>query len=141
MGELQLVQRRARARAVHVDRHFGAVDEYVVVDLVAGPDWPPLLDVLRRGGRYVTAGAIAGPMVELDVRSLYLKDLSFFGCTFQSTGIFENLVSYIERGEIKPAVAKSFALEDIVEAQQAFLSKRHVGKLVLVPPQTPSISP
>ena len=107
----------------------------VVVDLVAGPDWPPLLDVLRRGGRYVTAGAIAGPMVELDVRSLYLKDLSFFGCTFQAAGIFENLVSYIEGDEIRPAVAKSFALGDIVQAQQEFLSKQHVGKLVLVPPQ------
>ena len=33
----------------------------VVVDLVAGPGWPALLEVLKRGGRYVTAGAIAGP--------------------------------------------------------------------------------
>jgi NADPH:quinone reductase-like Zn-dependent oxidoreductase len=55
----------------------------VVIDLVAGDAWPSLLDVLRRGGRYATAGAIAGPMVELDVRTLYLKDLTFIGCTFQ----------------------------------------------------------
>ena len=107
----------------------------VVVDLVAGAQWPPLLDVLRRGGRYVTAGAIAGPIVELDVRTLYLKDLSFFGCTYQPAGIFENLVGYIERGEIGPVVAKTYALEDIVLAQQDFLLKKHVGKLVLVPPQ------
>ncbi len=57
----------------------------VVIDLVAGPGWPQLLDVLRPGGRYATAGAIAGPLVELDVRSLYLKDLSFFGCTYLKT--------------------------------------------------------
>ena len=107
----------------------------VVVDLVAGPDWPPLLDLLRRGGRYVTAGAIAGPIVEFDVRRLYLKDLSFFGCTFQAGGIFENLVAYIERGEIKPVVARTFALADIVQAQEEFLSKRHTGKLVLIPPR------
>ncbi|MCP4371732.1 MAG: zinc-binding dehydrogenase, partial [Deltaproteobacteria bacterium] len=55
----------------------------VVVDLVAGPGWPALLEVLRRGGRYATAGAIAGPLVELDVRTLYLKDLTLVGCTFQ----------------------------------------------------------
>jgi NADPH:quinone reductase-like Zn-dependent oxidoreductase len=107
----------------------------VVVDLVAGPKWPQLLDVLRRGGRYVTAGAIAGPIVELDVRTLYLKDLSFFGCTFQSKGILENVIRYIEDGEIRPVVSGSFPLRDIVDAQQEFISKKHTGKLVLVPPQ------
>ncbi|UIJ91822.1 zinc-binding dehydrogenase [Sinorhizobium meliloti] len=75
--------------------------------------------------------AIAGPIVELDVRSLYLKDLSFFGCTFQEDEVFENLISYIERGEIRPLVAKTFPLEEIAEAQKAFLSKSVVGKIVL----------
>ena len=102
----------------------------VVIDLVAGPGWPALLKVLKRGGRYITAGAIAGPMVELDVRTLYLKDLSFFGCTYQSDGIFENLVGYIERDEIKPVLAQTWALDEIVAAQEAFLSKQHTGKLV-----------
>lgn len=106
----------------------------VVIDLVAGPVWPQLIEVLRRGGRYATAGAIAGPMVELDVRSLYLKDLTFYGCTYQPPAIFENLVAYIERGEIKPLVAGCYALKDIASAQQDFIAKQHTGKLVLVPP-------
>jgi NADPH:quinone reductase-like Zn-dependent oxidoreductase len=104
------------------------------VDLVAGPQWAELPDVLKRGGRYAVAGAIAGPIVELDVRTLYLKDLSFFGCTFQDDEVFENLVSYIERGEIRPVVAKTYPLRDIAEAQTDFLSKRFTGKLVLIPP-------
>jgi NADPH:quinone reductase-like Zn-dependent oxidoreductase len=79
----------------------------VVVDLVAGEGWPALLEVLRRGGRYATAGAIAGPLVELDVRTLYLKDLTLIGCTFQEDNVFENLVGYIERGEIRPVVART----------------------------------
>ena len=106
-----------------------------VIDLVAGPAWPAFLDVLRRGGRYATAGAIAGPLVELDVRTLYLKDLTFFGCTFQDEAVFENLVAYIERGEIRPLVAKTFALRDIRQAQEEFLAKAFVGKLVLIPPE------
>jgi NADPH:quinone reductase-like Zn-dependent oxidoreductase len=108
----------------------------VVVDLVVGPQWPELLDVLRRGGRYASAGAIAGPIVEFDLRTLYLKDLTLFGCTFQEDLVFENLVGYIERGEIRPVVAKTYPLQDIVQAQEDFLAKRHTGKLVLVPPQT-----
>lgn len=106
----------------------------VVVDLVAGESWPRLLDLLRRGGRYVTAGAIAGPLVELDVRTLYLKDLTLFGCTFQQDSVFENLVAYIERGEIRPVVAKTYPLAQIARAQQDFLDKKFTGKLVLIPP-------
>ncbi|MCR9255623.1 MAG: alcohol dehydrogenase family protein [Alphaproteobacteria bacterium] len=107
----------------------------MVVDLVAGPGWPALLDVLRKGGRYATAGAIAGPLVELDVRTLYLKDLTLFGCTFQEDAVFENLVGYIERGEIRPVVAKTYPLVDIRTAQEDFLGKGFTGKLVLVPPR------
>ena len=110
-----------------------AVD--VVVDLVAGAQFPELLDVLKHGGRYATAGAIAGPIVELDVRTLYLKDLSFFGCTVLEPDVFGNLVGYIERGEIKPLVSASYPLADIVKAQEDFLAKTYVGKLVLVPPE------
>lgn len=106
----------------------------VVLDLVAGSVFPELLDVLRPGGRYVTSGAIAGPVVDLDVRTLYLKDLSFFGSTFQPDEVFENLVAYIAAGEVRPVVAATYPLAEIVAAQQAFLAKRHVGKLVLLPP-------
>lgn len=109
-----------------------AVD--VVLDLVAGPRWSELIDVMRLGGRYVAAGAIAGPLVELDVRSLYLKDITLFGCTFQEDVIFENLVTYVERGEVRPVVAKTYPLKDIAQAQEDFLSKKYIGKLVLVPP-------
>lgn len=109
-----------------------AVD--VVVDLVGGGGWPSLLDAVRRGGRVATAGAIGGPLVRLDLRTLYLKDLSLFGCTYQDDAVFENLVSYIERGEIRPVVARTFPLRDIGRAQEAFLAKKFIGKLVLIPP-------
>lgn len=104
----------------------------VVLDLVGGPNFPQLIDALKSGGRYAVAGAIAGPIVELDLRTLYLKDLAFFGCTKQDPKVFEDLVAYIERGEIEPVVAKTFALKDMRQAQEAFLSKRYAGKIGLV---------
>lgn len=103
----------------------------VVIDVVAGDKWPQFLDVLRPGGRYAVAGAIAGPMVELDVRTLYLKDLSLFGCTVLEPEVFGNLIQHIEGGAIKPLVARTFALEEIREAQTLFMKKQHVGKIVL----------
>lgn len=107
----------------------------VVIDIVAGPSWPQLLEILRLGGRYACAGAIAGPITELDVRTLYLKDLTLMGCTFQEDAVFENLIGYIEAGEIRPVVAKTYPLAEIATAQRDFLSKKHTGKLVLLPPQ------
>lgn len=103
----------------------------VVADLVAGLQWPELLEVLSRGGRYVASGAIAGPIVELDVRTLYLKDLSLFGSTWQPKRVFENLIGYIERKEIQPLVAKTYRLPDVVQAQEDFMAKRFSGKLAI----------
>ena len=103
----------------------------VVIDVVGGPLWSRLLSVLRPRGRYATSGAIAGPRVELDLRTLYLNDLTLFGCTVLDADVFANLVGYIERSEIRPVVAATFSLGDIVAAQQLFLTKQHVGKIVL----------
>jgi len=105
----------------------------VVIDLVAGDQFSSLLDVLKPGGRLITGGALAGPMVGLDARTLYLKDLTFFGCTYQEGKVFEDLIAYIEVGETKPLITKTYALRDIVAAQQDFIDKKYVGKLVLVP--------
>ena len=110
---------------------LGADSVDVVIDLVGGPRWPSLLDVLRPSGRYAVSGAIAGPLVELDLRTLYLKDLSFFGCTVLEPKVFASLVSTIEAGTIRPLVARTFPLRDIGAAQAAFQEKRHTGKIVL----------
>ena len=106
----------------------------VVIDLVAGPKWKQILEILKPGGRYATSGAIAGPIVELDLRTLYLKDLTFFGCTFQPKEVFLNLIRYIENNEIRPLVSKSYPLNEIRKAQKDFISKNFFGKLVLIPP-------
>ena len=106
----------------------------VVIDNVAGAGFTPLLKLLSRGGRYASSGAIAGPMVNMDMRDFYLKDLRLIGCTAWDEPVFPNLVGYIERGEIIPLVAKTFPLEDIAIAQQEFLKKQHVGNFVLIPP-------
>jgi NADPH:quinone reductase-like Zn-dependent oxidoreductase len=103
----------------------------VVADVVGGSGFPRLLDLLARGGRYVTSGAIAGPMVNLDLRSLYLKDLTLLGATVMPVGIFKSLIGHIERQEIRPLLAKTFSLDRIAEAQNAFLRKQHVGNFVI----------
>ncbi len=105
----------------------------VVADVVGGPLWPQLIEVLRHGGRYTCAGAIAGPIVTFDLRTFYLHDLVFTGATVIPPGLFADLVGYIERGEIKPLLAETYPLKELRAAQEAFLEKRHVGNIVILP--------
>lgn len=105
----------------------------VVCDIVGGPYWPKLLDVLQRGGRYACSGAIAGPIVDLDLRTLYLKDLTLHGSTVIPPHIFPDLVGYIERGEVKPLLAARYPLAQLKDAQRAFMDKSHVGNIVVIP--------
>jgi NADPH:quinone reductase-like Zn-dependent oxidoreductase len=112
----------------------GAETVDVVVDNVAGSNFPQMLKVLKRGGRYTSSGAIAGPLVTLDMRDMYLKDITLIGCTAWDAPVFPNLVSYIENGEIRPLLAKIFPLEQIADAQREFMKKEHFGNFVLIPP-------
>jgi NADPH:quinone reductase-like Zn-dependent oxidoreductase len=105
----------------------------VIVDLVGGAGVSDRLASLRRGGRYATAGAIAGAIAEIDLRTIYLNDLTLFGCTAQEDEVFENLVSYVNAGRLKPRVAALYPLSAIREAQERFLKKDFVGKIALMP--------
>ncbi len=120
------------SRDSDLSKTLGRKSVDAVIDVVGGPAWSQLLAVLRTGGRYATSGAIGGPWVEFDLRVLYLNDLTLLGCTVLDPHVFTDLVGHIERGEIRPVVAATFSLKDIVAAQQLFLTKQHVGKIVLV---------
>jgi NADPH:quinone reductase-like Zn-dependent oxidoreductase len=127
------------ARVIERDDVAGALGEQsadVVLDNVSGPGLDGLLALLRRGGTYVTSGAVAGPQVMLDKRTLYLRDLSILGCTAWAEAVFPALMARLEHGVLRPVVAATFPLERIAAAQAEFMKRRHVGSYVLVPPPT-----
>ncbi len=126
------------AGAVHVlDREETPPSDRfdAVIDLVGGPGWSALIDALKPGGHYAVAGAIAGPVIEADLRRIYLRDITIHGCTYQPSEVFSELVEQVRNGQVKPLISKVYALRDIKAAQAEFMSKRHPGKLVLVPGQ------
>ena len=110
---------------------LGSTTVSVVADVVGGDYFSSLIDVLERGGRYTCSGAIAGPIVSLDLRTLYLRDLTFNGSTVIPPHVFKDVISYIERGDIRPLLAASYPLSQLHQAQQAFIDKRHSGNIVV----------
>lgn len=122
-------------RGTDLKSELGETSIDVIIDNVAGDAFGQLLKIITRGGRYASSGAIAGPIVSMDMRDFYLKDVTLIGCTAWDEAVFPNLISHIEKDEIKPLVAKTFELKDIAIAQEEFMKKTHFGNFVLVPPQ------
>ena len=132
-GLLAIGADRVIGREADLVANLGRESVQVVIDVVGGKSFAASLEVLVRGGRYAVAGAIGGPIVELDLRTLYLKDLRLLGCTVTLPRTFTNLVRYIENREIAALVSATYALDDIAVAQADFLRKAHTGKIVLIP--------
>ncbi len=109
-------------------RHVDAV-----VDVVGGDEFGPIIDRLRDGGRIVTAGAIAGPVVQLDIRRLYLHQRTLIGSTMHTPTDFAELAAIAVAGSVEPLVAATYPLTEIGAAQARFVAKDFVGKLVLEP--------
>ncbi|MBI1386724.1 MAG: zinc-binding dehydrogenase [Rhizobiales bacterium] len=107
----------------------GPVD--VVLDVVGGTMFEALVGALRPRGRYSSSGAIAGPITRFDLRTLIYKDLTMTGATITPPGMLRRAVRLIERGALRPILAATFPLRDLARAQEAFISKRHIGNIVV----------
>ncbi|CAN5408086.1 hypothetical protein BH23ACT6_BH23ACT6_24430 [soil metagenome] len=111
----------------------GGVD--VVADVVGGPGLADVLPVLVDDGCWVIAGAIAGPVVEFDLRRLYLHSLRMVGSSMHTAADFAALAELARQGNLAPPIAGRYPLREIGRAQEAFATSSHVGKIVVLPAQ------
>lgn len=105
----------------------------VALDVVAGDLVGEGLPLLREGGRWVVAGALAGYGVTFDVRRLYLRNAQVIGSAMHTPTHFGLLMDLARRGEIQPVVAATFPLEQAAQAQEELARRGHVGKIVMHP--------
>ena len=131
LGAHDFVAREQSDVLASVEAIAGKQGVDVVADVVGGPIFGNLLKMLKRGGRYATAGAIAGPVQPMDLRDLIYKDLEMYGITCPTPATFRRVLDYIEQGRLKPLVQKIYWLEELREAQSELVRRNHVGKLVV----------
>ena len=134
LGAAHVVARESTNIAAEVMEATGGRAPSLIADVVGGDHFAPLLALLGRGGRYVVSGAIGGPVVPLDLRTLYLNELTFFGSTAYRDDVFPTLLRFVAECGVRPAVWKTRPLAEIAAAQTEFLEKHHVGSIVLLPP-------
>lgn len=133
LGAEAVITRGTQDLVTAVNDATGGKPIDVVADLVGGTMFNDLLRILRAEGRYTTAGAIGGPVVQLDLRTMYLKQLALHGSSQGTRGDFRRILRYIKEGKIKPLVGGVYRLSEFHKAQTDFMAKGFVGKLVVVP--------
>jgi NADPH:quinone reductase-like Zn-dependent oxidoreductase len=129
-GATHAVDRNNGDLAQQIDRHRpGGID--AVADVAGGSLLAQLLPLIRDDGRWVIAGAVAGPMVDFDLRRLYLHNLSLIGSSMHTREHFATLVDAARTGAVQPVVTAQYPLTDLATAQDHFAHSRRVGKIIV----------
>jgi NADPH2:quinone reductase len=112
----------------------------IVFDPVAGPMLTTLAQATARGGTIFVYGALAPAPTPYPLMEALGKGLSIRGYTlFEITGDPERMsrakqfvYDGLAAGDLKPIVARTFALDDIVEAHRYMESNQQIGKIVVL---------
>ncbi len=86
---------------------------------------------LRRGGRLVTCGATTGPEVQVDLRVLFFKSLSYLGSTMGRKADLLELFDWAADGRLKTVVGRVLPMAEIAEGHRAIEAREVLGKVVL----------
>jgi NADPH2:quinone reductase len=106
----------------------------VVFENVADPElFPKALASLRRGGKLFTAGAHAGPIVPLNVSTLYMNALSVIGTTEHNTDDVEAALDAAARGKLTMLIDRVMPLSQAQEAHRIVAAREITGKVLLTP--------
>jgi NADPH:quinone reductase-like Zn-dependent oxidoreductase len=119
------------SKAVFVATGKRGVD--VVVDNVGAATWTQSVRALTRGGRLVNVGCTSGPVVEMDLRLVFRKQISIIGSTMGSHQDFHDVMSLIWSGELHPVIDRVMPLSEGRAAHELLERGEQFGKIVLVP--------
>lgn len=111
----------------------------VVFDPVGGEDIRDVLRCLAWGGRYLVIGFVAGiPVVRLN--QALLKNISIIGVAYGASAMADpaadardwaRIFTWFDQGLVRPAVSRSYPLDDGVQALRAVYNREAVGKIVI----------
>jgi NADPH:quinone reductase len=113
-----------------------------ILDLVGGDYLAGNLRAIRKLGRIIVVGLVAGAKSELDMRLLLNKRATIMGTVLRARSLAEKIeaaraferdaLPLLESGAVRPIVAELMALEDAPRAHELMESNRTYGRIVLV---------
>ena len=101
----------------------------VVLNSLGVETWERSFESVGINGRWVAFGGLTGADVNLNVQSLYTKQIKLIGSTGGTRKEMQELIDMSK--ELKIKVWKKFKLEGIKEALQALFAKEREGRIIL----------
>src|SRR5437660_7247821 len=103
----------------------------VVFEHVGTATWEDSVASLASGGRLATCGATTGYDAKIDIRFLFVRQLSILGSYMGTKDEFATVLKLVAAGKLRPVVDKSFPLTECRAAHEYLESGAQFGKVVL----------
>lgn len=105
----------------------------LVVNYTGGETWGDCLRATRKGGRLLTCGATAGHECVIDMRFVWVRELTILGSTGYRHDDIAAMLSKVAEGALQPLIDKVLPLEQTAEGMQMLEDRRVTGKIVVTP--------
>lgn len=103
----------------------------IVYEHVGLKVWTDVLKSLAWAGKLVTCGATSGPVVETDLRHIFIKQQQIIGSTMGTRADMLQIIPFIAAQKLKPVIAKIFSYQEVRQAHEYLESSQNFGKVVL----------
>jgi NADPH:quinone reductase-like Zn-dependent oxidoreductase len=122
---------RARESIIEEVRRVAPAGVDIVIDHVGAATWAASIAALRQGGRMAVCGMTSGNEAMVPVRMFYSKQIMMTGALLGTKAELQELIRFVAKNRIRPAIDSVFALRDAKEAQRKMEAGAHKGKILL----------
>jgi NADPH:quinone reductase-like Zn-dependent oxidoreductase len=131
LGAFEVIHHHKQDIAEEIKRLTNRRGVDVVIEHVGEATWPQSVRSLARGGRLVTCGATTGFNAALDLRALFVKQLTIHGSYMGSKGEMLRAARFFFAGQLRPVIDRTYPLVEVAEAQRRLEESGQFGKIVL----------
>ncbi len=113
----------------------------VCIDCLGGAGMGGCLPYLARGARWIMIAALAGTLTEIDLKSIYVRNVRIIGSTLRSrdpavkaellAGLVRDIYPLFENGTLHINIDSEFPITEAEAAQARMQNGDHVGKILL----------
>ncbi len=109
----------------------------IVIDAIGGKILSEALTILAQGGSLTTLGYAGGQETTINVTNLIWKVASIKGFLLFAESVATRAAAWsaisklLASGQVKPIVAKTFALENAADAMRHLMELRPLGRVIL----------
>lgn len=105
----------------------------VVLEHIGPETFSKSIACLAKKGRLATCGVTSGPSTQINLRTIFARQISIMGCYIGGLPELLKVVKLMESGKLQPVIDEIFPLREASKAIQRMEERANFGKIILVP--------